>query len=346
MAFAAIHLDAIGGLDDNAEKLIDTLQGNSITHLRHQLARRDPTARVVSLATTRTLCQAQIYGGKPLWRLHLNGARAILQSSHTRHDTQGSCSCASTEEGFLLSWYNNAEGLAALTPAGLPSGQLGISCPSSREVFFDIFGGVMSDLPDLFKEVGALVKERRRRVGPSSSHSILAESDIAVEADTLIREIHYRLQRDTAENLSLHPQILLTLSANDIEDYALGNAAFLYTALLHIHCGVQRKPSSGPEAQFCVQNIIYCAQNMNFSSGLSPRVLLVAPLFAAGLCAVGSGRESARSALVDIGSWMKTPHLSKTLTFLEQSWSQFNGGLEGDGVWAWFERISFDFLPY
>ncbi|KAH8658946.1 fungal-specific transcription factor domain-containing protein [Ilyonectria robusta] len=343
MAFASIHLKAMGKLPGNAEKVYDTMQRNSIRHLHHQLEKRDPISRAVSLATARTLCQAQIYGGKPSWRAHLNDARSILQSAHFRNEPIGSCSCGSIKE-FLSSWYNNAEALAALTPVGLLSGQLEVNCLTNAPLYFDVFGGVMSDLPDLFREVGALVKERRRRAGPRTQHAILSEGDIAAESDALIREIHFRLERDAVENLSLSPQIL-ALSTNEIQDYALSNAGFLYTALLHLYCGVQGLASSAPEAQFCVEQIIRCAESMNLSSGLSPRVLLVSPLFTAGLCAIGPARESIKFALTDIGQWMKTPHLIKTLALLEQIWLQFAGDSEED-VWSWFERVNFDFLPY
>ncbi|RSM06231.1 hypothetical protein CEP52_005878 [Fusarium oligoseptatum] len=158
MAFAAVHLQAAGTLPKSPRRLIDTLQSTSIRHLRQLLTDEDPIAQAAALATARTLCQAQIYGGTASWRVHLNGARAILESSHFRTRLLDSCSCSSINADFLSSWFNNAEALAALSPSGLLNGQLQVGCHSSQGLRFDMFGGVMSDLPDLFREVGALVK--------------------------------------------------------------------------------------------------------------------------------------------------------------------------------------------
>ncbi|KAM0426083.1 hypothetical protein ACHAPT_008714 [Fusarium lateritium] len=332
MAFAAVHLEATGRLPRNPGRLIDTLQSTSIQHLRQLLTDEDPIAQAAALATARTLCQAQIYGGTASWRVHLNGARAILESSHLR-----------------TRWFNNAEALAALSPSGILHGQLQVDCcHSSTRARFDMFGGVMSDLPDLFREVGALVKESRRQQHNRVSEStILSETDITHEANALMREIYYRLERDSVENLALQPDMLIGLSANDIHDYALSNAGFLCTALLHIHCGVRALSPYAEEAQFCVDQIIQCAQDMTYSSGLSPRVLLVAPLFTAGICATGPAQDSIRSALTDIGRWMRTPHLAKTQALLEHIWLQPPAEPQSSRVWSWFaDKINFDFLPY
>ncbi|RTE84129.1 hypothetical protein BHE90_001255 [Fusarium euwallaceae] len=347
MAFAAVHLQAAGTLPKSPRRLIDTLQSTSIRHLRQLLTDEDPIAQAAALATARTLCQAQIYGGTASWRVHLNGARAILESSHFRTRLLDSCSCSSINADFLSSWFNNAEALAALSPSGLLNGQLQVGCHSSQGLRFDMFGGVMSDLPDLFREVGALVKESRRQQHNRIPEStILSETDIAQEADALTREIYYRLERDSVQNLALQPDMLMGLSTNDIHDYALSNAGFLYTALLHIHCGVRAVSPFAEEAQFCVNQIIQCAQDMTCSSGLSPRVLLVAPLFTAGICATGPAQESIRSALTDIGRWMRTPHLAKTLALLEDIWLQAPTEPQSSRVWSWFDKINVDFLPY
>ncbi|KAF4464885.1 cytochrome P450 4ac1 [Fusarium albosuccineum] len=335
MAFAAVHLSAIGKLPNNSEYLINILQCTSIQHLRHLLADQNPVAKAVALATARTLCQAQIYGGTSSWRVHLNGARAILQSSHFKNQLTNGCACSSTDAAFLSSWFNNAEGLAALSPTGLVNGQLEGICRTSPSVYFDMFGGVMSDLPDLFREVGALVKEaRRRKRHDTSQPSILSETDIRLEAERLTREILSKLERDGVENLALRPDLLLTLSMNDICDYALSNAGFLYNALLHIYCGVRDLSPSAAEVEFCVSQIIRCAEDMTYSAGLSPRVLLVAPLFTAGICATSAAQSSIRSALEDIGKWMRTPHLKKTLAFLERIWPQS----ADDCVWSEFGK--------
>lgn len=165
MAFAAIHLDAISMLPGNSQRLIDSLHWASINHLRRLLEHADTTSQTVALATTRTLCQAQIYGGTSLWRIHLDGARAIIQSSQTGQVMTRPNIAVNT--GFLDSWFHNAEALASLSPAGLLGGQLLFHGQSDSGAFLDIYGGVMSDLPALFKEVGALLEKKHTRTPPN-----------------------------------------------------------------------------------------------------------------------------------------------------------------------------------
>ncbi|SPJ74522.1 uncharacterized protein FTOL_04253 [Fusarium torulosum] len=345
MAFAAVHLDAIGKLPGDPQRLIDSLHWASIRQLRRLLEDPDPVSQAVALATTRTLCQAQIYGGTSLWRVHLNGARAILESTHARN-TIIKDSDQPAHADFLSSWFNNAQALAALNPIGPFEDHVRLRSQPQPEVFFDIYGGVMSDLPVLFSEVGALVQKSRKKTSGVSGGTDISDVDIELEADILTQEIHSRLARDSAENMSFSSDNLLSLSASDIQDYALSNAGFLNTALLHIYYGVRSLSPYSIEVQYCVSQIINCAYDMSCESGLSPRVLLVAPLFTAGLCAIGPARDSIRSILVDIGKWMKTPHLSKTLALLENIWERCPSDCGFSESWKGLEIVKIDFLPY
>ncbi|KAF5717057.1 cytochrome P450 monooxygenase 4ac1 [Fusarium globosum] len=332
MAFAAVHLNAVGMLPENSQRLIDSLHWASINHLRRLLEATDSTSQTVALATTRTLCQAQIYGGTSLWRVHLDGARAILQTSQT-DNRRMSRPHGPVNTGFLDSWFHNAEALASLSPAGLLGGQLLVRGQTDSGAFLDIYGGVMSDLPALFKEVGTLLGKKHMRT-----------PELELETDDLIQQILTRLSRDKAENMIIESDMLSFLSANDIQNYALSNAGFLYMALLHLHCGMRSLPPFAMEVRFCVAQIIQCAHRMSRESGLSPRVLLVSPLFTAGLYAIGAARDEIRLELADIGRWMKTPHLFKTLELLERVWVQHPD--DSTRTWETIEDISVDFLPY
>ncbi|KAF5682005.1 cytochrome P450 monooxygenase 4ac1 [Fusarium denticulatum] len=332
MAFAAVHLDAIDMLPGNSQRIIDSLHWASINHLRRLLEDADTTSQTVALATTRTLCQAQIYGGTSLWRIHLDGARAILQTSQKGNQV-ASRPRIPVNTGFLDSWFHNAEALASLSPAGLLGDQLLVHGQSDSGVFLDIYGGVMSDLPALFKEVGALLENKHTRT-----------PELELETHDLVQQILNRLSRDKAENMIIASDMLSSLSANDIQNYALSNAGFLYMALLHLYCSMRSLPPFAAEVRFCVAQIIHCAHKMSRESGLSPRVLLVSPLFTAGLYAIGAARDEIRLELADIGRWMKTPHLFKTLHLLERVWLEHPD--DSTRTWETIEDISVDFLPY
>ncbi|KAH8897598.1 c6 zinc finger domain-containing protein [Thozetella sp. PMI_491] len=346
MASAARHLKFTGGLPGQADTLVASLEHRSIQLLRHQLHEVDFTEHAAALATTRTLCQADIMSGGTAWRAHLAGARAILHAAGPIYPSSGGGS-RDPVALFLSSWYHNADALTALTPLGMTRGQLEADSRESEPVYFDVFGGVASDLPDLFREVGALVMERRRKDAPGESEhcSLLSEDDILQEADELVQEIHSRLSRDAVGNLRLSESLRFSLSRDNIHDYALSNIGFLHTALLHVHCRIRMLSSTAPEVQRSVQQIIWCAENMKSSSALSPTVLLITPLFNAGLWAVSSARPAIQEAFRRIMTWMRTVHVQKAVTLLEDISSTILDDPEQD-VWSYLEHNSPEFLPY
>ncbi|EFX06124.1 c6 zinc finger domain containing protein [Grosmannia clavigera kw1407] len=357
MAFAARHLHALGVLParNNAEEAIAALEDCSMSSLRQQLTEPSYDQHAVALATTRTLCQAQIFAASHSWRTHLEGARAILQAASCPHarvtDTTVANGRSASIHDFLASWYNNVEALVALTPLGLHRGQLEMASSGLRngKVYFDVFGGVASDLPDLFREVGALVIERRRRFkcqerNENNVDSILTDDDIAIEAEALVHEIHVRLKRDAVGRLCLDGEQALSLSHDIMHDYALSNAGFLHTALLYIHGAVQCLPMWAPEVRHSVQQIIHCSESMKSASALSPRVLMATPLFTAGLWALPDARVAIKKAFEIMSTWMRMPHITRSSALLEYVWSKTSVSQQHD-VLTYLEE-SPEFLPY
>ncbi|EPE03589.1 zinc c6 finger domain protein [Ophiostoma piceae UAMH 11346] len=379
MAFAARHLNSIGALPvgdsdlpgDDAEEVISDLEDRSMSSLRQQLTEPNFNQHVVALATTRTLCQSQILAAGDSWRTHLEGARAILQAASSQAKSKSKSKSNATTRGepgnqkspdrdqhengepsiqdYLASWYNNVEALAALTPLGLRRGQLEMAnVLGRRNVYFDVFGGLVSDVPDLFREVGALVMERRRRMKRARennssndeneekededddndagdidrSDTILSDDDIALEAESLVQNIHKRLEQDTIGNLRMDNNLLVSLSPDNMHDYAMSNASFLHTALLYLHCAVQCLPLSAPEVRHSVEQIVWCYGNMKSASALSPRVLMGTPLFTAGLWAMPDAQVAIRGYFATMGTWMRTPHNVRSSAVLEFVWSK------------------------
>ncbi|CAK7215184.1 hypothetical protein SCUCBS95973_002395 [Sporothrix curviconia] len=382
LAFAARHVHSLGGFpmpDNGGQRLIMELEDESMRHLRHQLAEEAHLQQnaAVALATTRTLCQSQIFATGHAWRTHLEGAKAILQSIGMSDNLATSASSSSSSSNlhiFLASWYDNVEAQAALTPLGLRRGQLEMASSKGRtsnipgpstststsprfhhengqDVYFDVFGGVASDVPDLFREVGALVMERRRSLKrrvydeeednsdnddddddddddeEEESASILSEDDIAREADALVRAIHVRLERDAVANtlrrLRDDDRVAGSLPADAMHDYALSNAGFLHTALLYIHGAVQGLPPSAPPVRHSVAQILWASDNMRSASApLSPRVLMATPLFAAGLWALPDAQVAVQQSFAAMGTWMRTPHNRRSAALLAHVWGK------------------------
>ncbi|CAK7209934.1 hypothetical protein SBRCBS47491_000613 [Sporothrix bragantina] len=392
LAFAARHVHSLGGFtmpDSSGQRLIMELEDESMRHLRHQLAEESHLQQnaAVALATTRTLCQSQIFATGHAWRTHLEGAKAILQSIGMS-DNLASTSSSSNLHVFLASWYDNVEAQAALTPLGLRRGQLEMASSkgrtststrfhheNSQDVYFDVFGGVASDVPDLFREVGALVMERRRSLKKrvhdeeednsddgdendeedeeNGNASILSDDDIAREADALVRAIHTRLERDAVANtlrrLRDDDRVAGSLPAEAMHDYALSNAGFLHTALLYIHGAVQAMPPSAPPVRHSVEQILWASDNMrSVSAPLSPRVLMATPLFAAGLWALPDAQLAVQQSFAAMGTWMRTPHNRRSAALLAHVWSKTAARPDEyhDVLTYLEEKENSEFLPY
>ncbi|CAK7567881.1 MAG: hypothetical protein SEPTF4163_005857 [Sporothrix epigloea] len=390
LAFAARHVHSLGGFampESIGQRLILELEDQSIQHLRRELAEESHLQQnaAVALATTRTLCQSQIFATESAWRTHLEGARAILQimeKSHSRRSSASNSTSPSSSSNlyvFLASWYDNVEAQAALTPLGLRRGQLepasskGRASPShwfhhekSQDVYFDVFGGVASDVPDLFREVGALVTERRRALkrrvreevggddsGDEEGAFILSDDDIAREAEAHVRAIHARLERDavdkTLRRLRDDKCVAGSLPADVMHDYALSNTGFLHTALLYIHGAVQGLPPSAPPVRHSVEQILWASDNMRSASApLSPRVLMATPLFVAGLWALPDAQVAVQRSFAAMGTWMRTPHNRRSAAVLAHVWSKTAARPNEDhDVLAYLEEKEYcEFLPY
>ncbi|KAL1890439.1 hypothetical protein Sste5346_008267 [Sporothrix stenoceras] len=396
LAFGARHIHSLGGfpVGVSGDGLIMELEDESMRHLRQQLSDGQSLTQhaSVALATTRTLCQSQIFATDHSWRTHLEGARAILQAvgeAQRESPPTTSSSPASELDLFLASWYDNVEAQAALTPLGLRRGQLEMASTrrnsvlpqtnkNGEDVYFDVFGGVASDVPDLFREVGALVMEKRRSMKreqrriqivdddddedddeeeeeeeEEESDSILSADDIAREADALVQAIHARLQRDAVGNtlrrLQGDDRVARSLPRDTMHDYALSNAGFLHTALLYIHGAVQDLPPTAPCIQHSVQQILWASDNMQSTSApLSPRVLMATPLFSAGLWALPDAQVAVQQSFAAMGTWMRTPHNRRSAALLAHVWSKTAASPEVyHDVLTYLEEMeNSEFLPY
>ena len=200
------------------------------------------------LATALTLCMCEIHSGGDVprsWRLHLEGASAILsQSSLSLRPPD-----PNSTPGLLKRWYDSVEALAAITSKGVRAGQLPPSSPSPssssadikgmeggglrlEEVFLDDYYGFCSDLIPAFKEIGAAAWERRCL---STASSILSPSDLDLEAENLEQNINAMLARDAKSSPKFYPGVREKLDPDVIAEFYACSEAYQHTALLYIY---------------------------------------------------------------------------------------------------------------
>jgi hypothetical protein len=308
------------------------------------------------LATALTLCMCEIHSGADVprsWRLHLEGANAILSSlAPSSTSTQ-----PNSQTGLLERWYTSIEALAAISSKGLRAGDLqpaSSPAPSTssllnidfdkrdevdgggkEEVFLDDYFGFSTDLVGTFKETGALAWERR--AFSSSSPSIqagcmLSEEDLLAEARSLEFRILDMLARDAASPPSFYPGVREQLSEDVIKEFYLSNEAYQYSALLHIYRRVMLLERADERVQGCVDRILGCVEGIEKRGGLSLYIVLTMPLFTAGREAMEGDRERVRGLMGSLARETSLRNVWRSLEFMESGWEREGKGEEMHGM--------------
>jgi hypothetical protein len=342
MALSAIHRNSLyttpSTLIPQSTEII-CLKASSITQLRSDLllpTQQQSQMRDAVLATALTLCMCEIHSGADLprsWRLHLEGAKAILSSLTTI--PRSSTSSPTSQSGLLERWYTSIEALAAISSKGLRAGNLPPITSSSTdtpildaakgEVFLDDYFGFSTDLVDAFKEIGAAAWERRSlssSATSSSAHAMLSEEDLDTEARSLEQSVKDMIARDSTNPPKFYPGVREKLDEEVVQEFYLCNEAYQHSALLHIYRRVMRLDRIDERVQGCVERILDCVDAIRQRAGLSPYIVLTMPLFTAGREALGVDRERVRRAMTGLGEWLRLRNVWRSLEFLEEGWER------------------------
>lgn len=286
LALSALHrFTLLNGVPDRftPEVMISKLMSRSLKHLQEELQTNGPQSRHLLLHTIRTLCVCEIYSGKAdsAWRIHLDGARAILNSMRSIVGLS-----EDDEQAWLTSrWYSSMEALTALTDRGAINGTeqgdealtADIEFVASRDHSLDIYTGYSSDLNTVLKEIGILAKKRQRLAASHDSQSV---NDLQIQSDRLEEMLQKMIRRDSEEGLKIPPNVLLP--KDQLKQFNACNVAYQHSALLHIHRRLQRRRPDSTEVQASVQKILNTVYGILPMEALSPWALLTTPIFTAG----------------------------------------------------------------
>jgi hypothetical protein len=343
MALSAIHRNSLyspNPLQGDIPREIITLKASSISRLRSELLATtlDGNTREAVLATALTLCMCDIHSGADQprsWRLHLQGANAILSSISTGL----SSNLEINTQGWLLKrWYTSIEVLAAISSKGLrDSGSLDISTlhrnedmgnkNNNIEIILDDYFGFTTDLVALLKEIGVLAHERKllSETGMTTGNVVFSDRDLFTEGLLLESRIQSIITRDRNSAPPLYPGVEPYLSTKGIEELYLCNEAYQYTALIHVYRRIMGIPSTDSRVQNAVKQILKCVGGIQPSEGLSVYIVLVMPLFTAGQEAFGEDRERVRERMKVLGEKLRLRNVWRSREILENIW---NGGNE------------------
>jgi hypothetical protein len=321
-----------------------SLKTSSISQLRRELLQPSSEfgMRDTVLATVLTLCMCEIHSGADQprsWRLHLEGAKAIL-SSHGNSSRKVEARDAPIHDGLLGRWYTSIAALAAISDGGLKAGQLSpassgypytatgvVSQENESEVYLDDYFGFSTDLAQVFIEIGALAHERRSLSCPSPSHVSLSDADLELEATALESHILSMITRDFTQSPKFFPGVREQLRPETIQEFQLCNEAYQNTALLHIYRRVLLLEKNDEKVQDSVKRVLECVRGITPQCGLSPYIVLNVPLFTAGRDAIGDDRDAIRGHLIELAQMTGLRNIKRGLEILESMWGSGQEGL-------------------
>lgn len=337
-ALSAVHLQALNTTHSESVKSapdIARYMALSLRHFREELGTSTPDKNLDALlATARTLCLAEIHSGAIYpnsWRAHVNGAKALI--STLKSGTSSSQLSDDKFRWYLSRWYRGIVSLTALIgnrpPIKDTAGGLTDANPRESQTpdYLDDYWGFTVHLSDIFCRIGALAHEG------CTKH----------EADALESSLCHLIDQGRDSPPVFYPGVAEGLSPGCIHDFILCNEAFQHSALIQIHRRLHKTPTSSSTVQESVRHILDCATRIGPSAGLSPWVMLSAPLFIAGCEAQGCERDIVRRLLSELYYTIRVPNVLLALEFLERFWAQAKEGED----WGWFvERMQLDFIPY
>ncbi|RFU25054.1 hypothetical protein B7463_g11285, partial [Scytalidium lignicola] len=298
IALSALHHSTL--LNDVPDKFIPEedvrdLLSMSLRHLRQELQNNDPQKREALLNTVRTLCVCEIYSGKAdcSWRIHVDGARAILESTQTldKHFTE------KPRNWLTARWYESMEALSSLTNrhsfrACTEGEQVSRTVTfgiTKEECLLDIYAGYSSDLNTIFREIGALECKFRCSAKGKSDDTSSTQKELDSEMYRLESIVEQMIRRDRENGLK--PAADVILNNDEIRQFSACNAAYQYSALIHIYRRLGMMSSNSTKVQACVKEILDTICGVLPILPLSPWALLTTPIFTAGCEAIGQDQE-------------------------------------------------------
>lgn len=337
MALSTIHLESLNNHLGTVKTAPDIarLMARSLEYFQLELQVPARQGSEALLATARTLCLAEIHSGATqpnTWRAHVEGAKALMSTT-----TQSLHTPITAFRKYLDRWYRSIVALTALNANGPPIDEAAYAQTDITDGFvsdgpdyLDDYWGFTVHLADIFREIGALARQRHQNTATSSHPGLKLENkideglDFDLQAARLENSVLSLIERGTQHDNGqplFFPGVKETLSDDSIREFTLCNEAFQHTALIHIYRRVRKAPASSPEVQHSVKRILACTSQIVPRGGLSPWVMLTTPLFTGGCEALGEDREAFRRLFTLLHDTTRIPNVLQSLEFLETYWA-------------------------
>ncbi|KAH6638637.1 fungal-specific transcription factor domain-containing protein, partial [Truncatella angustata] len=272
-------------LDDpqRADLLKSRFTNLAITNLRKSLEESAGCPDLSSALTAMMLCTNDVcHGDRQLWKTHLHGARDIL--TVLLGDTTG---VDETFTSYLVKWYSTLDIAAILSGRSDSSVSNGRYWPLTTIVktlhldtaYVDNICGYSIELWPFLARLGALIHKCESQIRlttgvgkPGTTAPVDSRGDLETKAiEAGITALVYRPASEETHRL---------LGELKAEELRWTHAAFVYTALLHLHRRVLLLPKTHEKVRTDITNILNCIRQINSAS--SANILILWPIFSTG----------------------------------------------------------------
>ncbi|VUC29142.1 unnamed protein product [Clonostachys rosea] len=338
---AAVHRANSDGTQD--AKQMAHLQLVAVQQLRGKLANPSDSSTEAILSTILLLCYSDIVaGGGPSqsWRVHLEGAASLLSRELQSWDMESS----GNTKAFLAKCFVSLVALA--NGSGYPPSEavsqlaMKLAQSNNERGTIDEFTAYSTDLVQILIELGTLL--RKRNLGLDD----LETGSLPVRAMDLAHRLHRMLERGTG---NLGDRASRQLSSARRNEYIRVDEAYHQALLIHIYQRLRGLPASSKEIQVVLRRLLDLVSSIELHEGPCPGIVLLFPLFSAGVGAVHSeDRQRIRDLLTGMMGKFGLGNVHQSLRLLDALWSHRNahGELEVNVRWEGFIDENTDLILY
>lgn len=330
LGLTATHCASIGLKQSQAQ--IDFLHLTSLKRLQAVLSQPSNCVDDAVVATILTLCTSDIIScgqSHGSWRLHLQGAAAVIGNHWPRPEESPNSHASATS--LLWRWFLSLEALSFLSGKS-------IAAPESQgttqfqslpyRAAIDDFAGFSHSLTPIFREINRLAIEADLEQG----HGV-GLSSVRERCSQIVTNIDFML---ASKEPKFPPDVDASLPPSYRTDFLTLNEAYHHVALLQLYSRILSLPSSNPLVQASVQQIIKLVSSMNFLHKPCPGVAVLQPIFMAGCeTCQPADRDAIRFLLTKLDMFYGMGNVKRAKEFLEDLWilRAKSGDFEGNIRW-------------
>jgi hypothetical protein len=300
----------------------------------------DDNTRDIAAATALMLCLCDVIAGGEKagsWKVHLQGAMAILRQSPTGATDQNQMS---TQRRFLYRWGESLEVLSLLGPAAASNDEL-VESDDDESDYIDEFHGFSRSLVQLIRQAHLLLLEQQSlqeglvQIGGQSQGAGLDRLSriIQTRCRMLIQLLKASLSK---EEHNFHPSLKSYIGSETQSDFVAVNVAFHHAVLLQLYRRVQGLAWDDSSVEQSTEAILTSLSQLQLREEACPGVAILQPLFDAGCSSTQNHHREQVLDLMDVlRKYYAMGNVSRAKAFLLEYWQMWDDTRARGGDLLW-----------